>query len=75
MKKIEAGATGIITQPSLASHAWRALEEHSALLAGHDVAVVAGLALPKTVGGLLFWADSSGQQDDLPQDDLFCQQI
>lgn len=75
MKKIEAGATGIIAQPLLASHAWSTLEECSALLAGDDVAVIAGLALPQTVGGLSFWADSPGQQDDLPRDDLFCQHL
>lgn len=54
--KLESGATGIITQPLLSAQAFESLELYSTLVDDYSgVSFVAGLALPKTLRGLLFW--------------------
>ena len=65
--KLEAGMSGIITQPLLLSHATETLASYP-----RDATIVymAGLALPKTSKGLLFWLDLLGQSD-LADDALF----
>jgi hypothetical protein len=65
--KLDAGMSGIITQPLLLSHATETLASYPS-----DDAIVymAGLALPKTAKGLLFWLDLLGQSD-LADDVLF----
>jgi hypothetical protein len=65
--KLEAGMNGIITQPLLTSHA---LETLASYPRGDTIVYMAGLALPKTAKGLLFWLDLLGQSD-LADDALF----
>ena len=65
--KLQAGATGIITQPLLSSRALKNLDEYPR----HDgIAYVSGLAMPQTQKGLYFWL-SLLEQPELVQDSLF----
>jgi hypothetical protein len=52
--KLEAGMNGIITQPLLTSHATETLASYPR---SDTIVYMAGLALPKTAKGLLFWLD------------------
>jgi hypothetical protein len=65
--KLEAGMSGIITQPLLTSHATETLASYPR---GDSIVYMAGLALPKTSKGLLFWLNLLGQSD-LADDALF----
>jgi hypothetical protein len=65
--KLEAGMSGIITQPLLLSHATETLASYPR---DDTIVYMAGLALPKTAKGLLFWLDLLGQSD-LADDALF----
>lgn len=69
LEKVEAGATGIITQPLLSSHAMQALDNYPR----HDdeITYLAGLALPKTAKSLYFWLNLL-EQPGLVEDSLFC---
>jgi 5,10-methylenetetrahydrofolate reductase len=67
LSKLDAGATGIITQPLLSYPAIEILEGYPR---EGGVVYIAGLALPKTSKGLLFWKDLLGQPD-LLGDSLF----
>ena len=65
--KLNAGATGIITQPLLSSPAVEILKGYPR---DEGVVYIAGLALPKTKKGLLFWRDLL-RQPELLDDSLF----
>jgi len=52
LSKLEAGATGIITQPLLSSRAAYAFEQYPV---DDNISYVLGLALPKTLKDLCFW--------------------
>lgn len=65
--KLDAGATGIITQPLLSYPAVEILEGYPR---EGGAVYIAGLALPKTSKGLLFWKDLLGQPE-LLDDSLF----
>lgn len=65
--KLAAGATGIITQPLLSYHAVEILEGYPR---EGGAVYIAGLALPNTSKGLLFWKDLLGQPE-LLGDSLF----
>jgi hypothetical protein len=72
LQKIEAGATGIITQPLLSRRAYDSLARYSEIMNGPSlptVTIVAGMALPKTLRGLLFW--ESLLQSRLEDDPMF----
>lgn len=58
-RKIEAGATGILTQPILTARGWTSLEDaYSDFLASAgEVALVPGLALPTSRKSLNFWCE------------------
>jgi hypothetical protein len=61
VSKLDAGATGIITQPLLSSHAVETLQTYptaAALLCNSSTGItyVAGLALPTSAASLLFWS-------------------
>lgn len=71
--KYEAGATGIITQPLLSSHATETLHRYATVTDVNSCTYVAGLALPTSVSGLMFWGRlvAPGQQQSLEGDPLF----
>jgi hypothetical protein len=71
LQKLEAGATGIITQPLLSRRAFDSLARYSEMMndASLTVTTVAGMALPKTLRGLLFW--ESLLQSRLDGDPMF----
>lgn len=70
--KLEAGASGIITQPLLCSHAMKILGEYPRQ--DDDTLYLAGLALPKTAKGLYFWLNLL-EQPELVDDVLFCEYV
>lgn len=65
-EKIDAGATGIITQPLLCGRALEILSEYPR----NDVLYIAGMALPKTIQNLYFWLKLL-EQPELVEDALF----
>jgi hypothetical protein len=65
--KLEEGMSGIITQPLLLSHATETLASYPR---DDTIVYMAGLALPKTSKGLMFWLELLGQSD-LADDTLF----
>jgi 5,10-methylenetetrahydrofolate reductase len=67
VQKLEAGATGIVTQPLLSHPAVEILQSYPRR---GGVAYIAGLALPKSREGLLFWKNLLGQPE-LMGDALF----
>jgi hypothetical protein len=72
LQKIDAGATGIITQPLLSRRAYDSLARCSEIMNGSSsptVTIVAGMALPKTLRSLLFW--ESLLQSKLDDDPMF----
>lgn len=74
--KVEAGMSGFITQPLLSSCATGTLQmyrECATTTTDTDVTVtiLAGLAFPKTVRGLRFWAKLLEQEEELEKDPLF----
>jgi 5,10-methylenetetrahydrofolate reductase len=72
MRKLEAGATGIITQPLLSRRGFDSLMRYSEIMmndASLNVTTVAGMALPKALRGLLFW--ESLLQSRLDGDPMF----
>jgi len=69
-KKLQAGMSGFITQPLLSTHAIDTMQTYRDQ-ATNDVAILAGLAFPKTVRGLRFWAKLLEQEQELENDALF----
>lgn len=69
-KKVESGMTGFITQPLLSSRAMKSMEDYRSYTST-DTTILAGLAFPKTVKGLRFWAKLLGQEEELEKDPLF----
>lgn len=70
-KKLESGMTGFITQPLLSSHATDTIQLYQDLGASKDIKILAGLAFPKTIKGLRFWAKLLDQEAELEKDPLF----
>lgn len=66
--KLEADATGFITQPLLCSHAMHVLQDYPQ--DETTITYIAGLALPKTEKGLYFWLNLLNQPE-LVDDVLF----
>jgi len=66
LEKLEAGASGIITQPLLCSHSMEILEQYPR---HDDLTYLAGLAMPKTNKGLEFWLNLL-EQPELEEDYL-----
>jgi 5,10-methylenetetrahydrofolate reductase len=66
MRKLEAGATGIITQPLLSSQAYDTLQSYPNQ---GNISYIAGLALPKTLRGLELWLNLL-EKPHLVQDDV-----
>jgi hypothetical protein len=78
-EKIDAGVSGFVTQPLLSSHALEVLESYprccndndtSSLSSSSLIVYLAGLAMPQTKHGLLFWLQLLGQPE-LAEDPLF----
>lgn len=70
MKKIDAGATGVITQPLLTKSAWDQLDMcQSEAVLGENIKLVPGLALPKSAKSLLFWSSLLKESSDTIQKD------
>jgi hypothetical protein len=72
-RKVEAGISGFLTQPLLASHALETLIEYPSSSSGgdatnnDDIVILAGMAFPRTAQNLQFWAkliDYPPLQDD-----------
>jgi len=84
-QKVESGMTGFLTQPLLSSraadtmHTYRecccsnGAEEHKTTnkTTTKNTTLLAGLAFPKTVRGLRFWAKLLGQEAELENDPMF----
>jgi 5,10-methylenetetrahydrofolate reductase len=68
-QKVDAGVTGIITQPLLKSNAVETLQSYKENF--RDITVIGGLALPTTARGLQFWSKLLGQEEELQNDPLF----
>jgi 5,10-methylenetetrahydrofolate reductase len=66
-EKLQAGATGIITQPLLSSCAMDILHEYPR---HSDITYLCGLAMPQTQNGLHFWLTLL-EQPELEHDSLF----
>ena len=67
--KVEHGASGIVTQPLLASHAVSTLQQYPP-----NTTLMAGMAFPKTLKGLNFWASLLNPPSSLLSDDPLFQQ-
>jgi len=76
-KKIDAGATGVITQPLLTKTAWDQLDMYESEAAfGRNITLISGLALPKSKKNLLFWSSLLKEPSDVIQrDDEFVQSL
>jgi hypothetical protein len=76
-QKLESGMSGFITQPLLSSCAKDTLQLYrdcataTTTTTTTDVTILAGLAFPKTIRGLRFWAKLLGQEEELETDPLF----
>mmetsp|Transcript_18864 Transcript_18864/g.38719 ORF Transcript_18864/g.38719 Transcript_18864/m.38719 type:complete len:293 (-) Transcript_18864:20-898(-) len=71
-RKVEAGMSGFITQPLLSSVASDTLQLYrDCTPTSKDVTILAGLAFPKTIKGLRFWAKLLDQEEELENDPLF----
>ena len=68
-EKLGSGVSGIVLQPILSSKAASILEEYPS-----EITYVAGMALPRTAKGLIFW-ETLLQQPDLSDDPLFQQHL
>ncbi len=69
-KKLESGMSGFITQPLLSSRGTEMIELYREG-ASNDIKIIAGLAFPKTIKGLRFWAKLLDQEEELEKDPLF----
>mmetsp|Transcript_7568 Transcript_7568/g.14968 ORF Transcript_7568/g.14968 Transcript_7568/m.14968 type:complete len:268 (-) Transcript_7568:1086-1889(-) len=69
-EKVESGMSGFLTQPLLSSHGTNTMEIYRDCTNAEDATILAGLAFPKTIRGLRFWAKLLGQED-LEKDPLF----
>lgn len=67
-QKIEAGATGFITQPFLTANAMDTFEQYPHK---DKITYIAGMALPKTVKSIQFWKKLLSPQVDVEDDSLF----
>ena len=72
-EKIKAGMDGFITQPLLSTHAMDTMEMYQGFCTknNNDVTILTGLAFPKSVRGLRFWAKLLEQEEKLESDPLF----
>jgi len=72
-EKIKAGMDGFITQPLLSTHAMDTMEMYRGFCTknNNDVTILTGLAFPKSVRGLRFWAKLLEQEEKLESDPLF----
>ena len=77
MKKIDAGATGIITQPLLTKSAWDQLDMcQSETIFDENMKLIPGLALPKSSKSLLFWSSLLKETSNtIQKDDGFAQSL
>ena len=77
MKKIDAGATGIITQPLLTKSAWDRLDMcQSETVFNENMKLIPGLALPKSSKSLLFWSSLLKETSNtIQKDDGFAQSL
>ena len=77
MKKIDAGATGIITQPLLTKSAWDQLDMcQSEIIFDENMKLIPGLALPKSSKSLLFWSSLLKETSNtIQKDDGFAQSL
>jgi hypothetical protein len=69
--KILAGADGVVTQPLLTSYAAEVLDSYPSTSSGTPTTTIAGVALPKTERGLLFWLQLLGEPNEIEADELF----
>ena len=73
LKKVDAGAAGIITQPALTSVAWDQLNEYSSHSSdGGKIDLIAGVAMPKSARQLQFWSSLLKDPSGATADKLFC---
>jgi hypothetical protein len=76
-QKVNSGMSGFITQPLLSSHAMDTMEIYQDYCTttttknNNDITILTGLAFPKTVRGLRFWAKLLDQEEELERDPLF----
>ena len=78
MTKIDAGATGVITQPLLTKSAWDQLDmcQSEAVFDINSMKLIPGLALPKSAKGLLFWSSLLKETSNtIQKDDGFAQSL
>lgn len=77
MKKIDAGATGVITQPLLTKSAWDQLDVcQSEAVFYERIRLIPGLALPKSSKSLLFWSSLLKESSNaIQKDDGFAQSL
>jgi 5,10-methylenetetrahydrofolate reductase len=69
-KKLQSGMKGFISQPLLSTHALETIQTYRSI-ATTDETILAGLAFPKTIRGLQFWAKLLEQEEQLEKDPLF----
>mmetsp|Transcript_14465 Transcript_14465/g.24111 ORF Transcript_14465/g.24111 Transcript_14465/m.24111 type:complete len:288 (-) Transcript_14465:549-1412(-) len=76
-KKIDAGATGVITQPLLTNSAWNQLDMcQSEAVFGEQIMLIPGMALPKSKKNLMFWSSLLKElSDTIQKDDEFVQSL
>eukprot|EP00536_Pseudo-nitzschia_multiseries_P016401 jgi/Psemu1/221196/e_gw1.1102.38.1 len=70
-RKVESGMSGFLTQPLLSSGATDTMQSYRECTDAGDTTLLAGLAFPRTVRGLRFWAKLLGQEAELEKDPLF----
>ena len=71
IKKIDAGATGVITQPLLTKSAWDQLDVcQSEAVFDERIRLIPGLALPKSSKSLLFWSSLLKESSNAIQKDV-----
>jgi len=76
-KKIDAGATGIVTQPLLTKSAWDQFDmcQSEAVFTEH-IMLMPGMALPKSKKNLMFWSSLLKEpQDTIHKDDEFVRSL
>ena len=76
-KKIDAGATGVITQPLFTKSAWDQFDmcQSEAVFTEH-IMLIPGMALPKSKKNLMFWSSLLKEpQDTIHKDDEFVRSL
>lgn len=76
-KKINAGATGVITQPLLTKSAWDQFDMcQSEAVFGEKIVLIPGMALPKSKKNLMFWSNLLKEPPDtIHKDDEFIRSL